>query len=138
MLKYAGKFDRLRTLRAVDIPVIRTVNINVELSQVKLYLPDDFRWVHFEGTATRVLGEDDFAAGYMAYRTQQVEKLTQIIRGSNEFSKSRAIYNVKILEQEFEGLQREGRGMTGNTAAAGEFRFERPRAGSRDSGNSAT
>ena len=91
VLKYAGKFDRLRTLRTVDIPVVRTININVELSQVKLYLPEDFRWVHFEGTATRVLGEDDFAAGYMAYRTQQVEKLTQIIRGSNEFSKSRAM-----------------------------------------------
>ena len=51
----------------------------------------------------------------MAYRTQQVEKLTQIIRGSNEFSKSRAMYNVKVLEQEFQGLEREGRGMAGNT-----------------------
>ncbi len=114
VLKYAGRFDRLRTLRAVNVPVIRTVNINIELSQVQLYLPDDFQWVHFAGTATRVQGQDDFAAGYVAYRTQQVEKLTQIIRGTNEFSKARAMSNVKFLGQELAELQRQGRQNKGN------------------------
>ena len=114
VLKYAGRFDRLRTLRAVNVPVIRTVNINIELSQVQLYLPDDFQWIHFAGTATRVQGQDDFAAGYVAYRTQQVEKLTQIIRGTNEFSKARAMSNVKFLGQELAELQRQGRQNKGN------------------------
>ena len=89
--------------------MIRTVNINVELSQVRLYLPEDFDWFDFGGTATRVEGEDDFVAGYVAYRTQQVEKLTQIIRGSNEFSKSGAMYNVEVLGDELSNL-REDRG----------------------------
>ncbi|MHB8970989.1 MAG: hypothetical protein ACYC3X_11240 [Pirellulaceae bacterium] len=109
VLKYAGKFDRLRTFQTVSIPVIRTDNINIEMSQVQLHLPPDFEWFHFTGTATRAQDEDDFKAGYVAYRTQQVEKLTQIIRGSNEFSKARAVVNVKALEQELQGLQRDGR-----------------------------
>ena len=36
----------------------------------------------------------------MERQTQQVEKLTQIIRGSNQFSQSRAIYNVEKLGEE--------------------------------------
>ena len=61
-LDYPGRAEIRGTVRSpahaapVDIPVVRTININVELSQVKLYLPEDFRWVHFEGTATQVPG----------------------------------------------------------------------------------
>ncbi|MHB8953982.1 MAG: hypothetical protein ACYC4U_13515 [Pirellulaceae bacterium] len=115
VLKYAGKFARLRTLQAVNVPVIRTIKINIEMSQVQLYLPRDFAWFHFTGTATQVQDEGDLAAGYVAYRTQQVEKLTQIIRGSNEFSKARAVFNVKILEKELKGLQQDGLLSYGNT-----------------------
>ncbi len=107
-LKYAGTLDApLRSLRTVNFPLIRTVNINVELSQVKLSVPEDFRWIDF--SEPRVTGEDDFAADYLAYRTQQVERLTQILGGADEFSKSRAMYNVKALEREFHQLQA-GRG----------------------------
>jgi hypothetical protein len=109
VLRYAGQLARVRSLRAVDLPFIRTTNIQPELSQVKLFLPDEFRWVHFDGTATRVAGEEDFQAAYVAYRTQQVEKLTQILRGSNAFSKSRAALNVRYLGEELKVLQQEGR-----------------------------
>ncbi len=111
VLKYAGKFDGLGVLAPLQFPIIRTENIHIELSQVKLHLPEDYHWYQFDGTATRVRGEEDFVAGYVAYQTQQVEKLTQIIRASNEFSKSRAVYNVGRLGEELQQLQSDrGRG----------------------------
>ncbi len=114
VLKYAGKFDSLDALTPIEFPVIRTENIHIELSQVKLYLPKDYRWLQFDGTATRVAGEEDFAAGYVAYQTQQVEKLTQIIRASNEFSKSRAIYNVEKLGEQLRQMNSRRAAATSN------------------------
>jgi len=102
VLKYAGALGHLRLLRSVDFPVVRTENINVELSQVQLYLPEQYDWYQFDGTATQVEGEADFDAGFVAYQTQQVEELTQIIRGTNQFSQSRAVYNVKKLQDQLE------------------------------------
>lgn len=102
VLKYAGKLDDLRFLSAVQFPIIRTENINIELSQVKLFLPKDFHWFDFDGNATQVSGQGDFDADFVAYQTQQVEKLTQIIRGAKGFSQSRAIYNVQKLGEELQ------------------------------------
>ncbi|MBE3070981.1 MAG: hypothetical protein IMZ66_12165, partial [Planctomycetes bacterium] len=51
VLKYAGRIESLENLRwAVRFPLIRTVNINVELSQVQLYLPETHVWFDFRGT----------------------------------------------------------------------------------------
>ncbi len=114
VLKYAGRLAPFSLLNSVQFPVIRTENINIESSQVKLHLPQDYRWYQFEGTATRVAGEADFDAGFVAYQTQQVDKLTQIIRSSNQFSQSRAIYNVKKLGQELESWRETGKSNTRN------------------------
>jgi hypothetical protein len=110
VLKYAGKLDRLAPLRSVRFPVLQTKNIAIELSQVKLYLPETHQWVDFAGTAARVDDEEGLQAGIVGYETRQVEKLTEIMRGSNEFSKSRAIANFKILEGKLLGLQQRARG----------------------------
>ncbi len=109
VLKYAGHIDAFRFFNAVQFPVVQTENINIELSQIKLYLPDEYRWYRFDGTATRVGSEDDFDAGFVAYQTQQVEKLTQIIRSANQFSQSRAIYNVEKLGKELQSWQKRKR-----------------------------
>lgn len=101
VLKYAGQLGTLRFPRSVRFPIIRSENINIELSQVKLYLPETHRWYHFDGTAARVAGEEDFEAGFVAYQTQQIEELAQTIRSSNQFSRSRAIYNVEKLGKQF-------------------------------------
>jgi hypothetical protein len=112
VLKYAGQFGRLRTLQTVHVPVIKAMNINIELSQVQLHLPAEFEWLDSQGT--RVQGEDDFAAGYVLYRTQQVEKLTQIMRGDNTFSKARAMGNVMVLGKELQEFRRTHAGRSGN------------------------
>ncbi len=104
VLKYAGKIPSLNMLQNVAFPIIRTENIHIELSQVKLYLPEEYHWYQFDGTATRVQSEDDFTAGYVEYQTRTIEKLTQIMRDSSEFSKSRAAYNVGNLKGKMQQL----------------------------------
>jgi hypothetical protein len=112
VLKYAGQFGRLRTLQTVQVPMIKAMNINIEMSQVQLHLPTEFEWLESQGT--RVQGEDDFAAGYVAYRTQQVEKLTQIMRGENTFSKARAMGNMAVLGKELQEFRRARAGQSAN------------------------
>ncbi len=100
VLKYAGRLSDFGLLSTVEFPILQTHNINIELSQVQLYLPDEYHWYNFDGNATEVEGEGDFDAGEVAYETQQLEKLTQIIRGKDQFSQSRAIFNVKKRGEE--------------------------------------
>lgn len=112
VLKYAGQFGSLQSLQTVQVPMIKAMNINIEMSQVQLHLPTEYEWFDFPGT--RVQGEDDFAAGYVAYRTQQVEKLTQIMRGENTFSKARAMGNVAVLGKELQDFRRTRVGQSAN------------------------
>jgi hypothetical protein len=114
LLKYGGTLGQLEPLKAVEFPMIRAVNIDPELSQIKLMLPDSHRWLHFDGTAQRVDGEDDFMAGYLNYRTQQVQSLTQILRGKNDFSKMRASGNIKSLDKELKRMTRRAKRLVGN------------------------
>lgn len=111
VLKYAGQMDGFRFLRSVHFPIILTKNITTELSQIKLYLPEAYRWFQFDGTATQVSGEEAFKAGFVSYQTRQLEELAQTIRSSNQFSQSRAIYNVDKLGKELktwhEGIEQQ-------------------------------
>src|SRR4029079_3832677 len=50
VLKYGGELGALDSLDQVDFPLIRTVNIHVERSQVELYVPETHRWFDFGGT----------------------------------------------------------------------------------------
>jgi hypothetical protein len=114
LLKYGGTVGKLDAMKAVQFPVIRTVNIDPELSQIKLLLPESHRWLQFDGTAQRVDGEDDFMAGYLNYRTQQVQSLTQILRGKNDFSKTRASGNIKNLDVELKEVAKQAKQHFGN------------------------
>ncbi len=110
LLKYGGTLGTLDLLKTVQFPMIHTVNIDPELSQIKLVLPASYRWLQFDGTAARVDGEGDFVAGYLNYRTQQVQSLTQILRGKNYFSKTRASGNIKSLDAELQEVQKQAAG----------------------------
>ena len=51
VLIYGGKLPPLGRLSSVAFPLLRTKNINVERSVVKLCLPESHRWFGFGGTA---------------------------------------------------------------------------------------
>ncbi len=114
-IKYGGTIATL-TGRAgkIDFPFMKTLNINVELSQVELYLPEDHNWFDFDGTMTRVREAGDYLADELAYQTQKLEKLSRSMRSKSEYAKVRALNNWGVLKQEVEELRQRARTTTGN------------------------
>ncbi len=101
VLKYGGKLPRLHSLRRVDFPLARTRNVNVELSQVELYLPETHAWFDFDSKMTPVTEEGDLEAGVVAYQTRMTERLVQAIRSSdNPFAKARAVANYGQFKEQ--------------------------------------
>ena len=97
-LKFGGRMHMPNVVGQVTFPLVRTRNIQVEQSQVKLHLPTAYRWFDFGGTMRRVT-QGDLLADFLAYKTKQVHDLRRVISGSaSEFSKARAASNLKQLE----------------------------------------
>lgn len=124
-IKYAGFIPTLSTFKETSFPVIETLNINVQLSQLHLRLPEDYRWLRFGGTMTQVNEAGELEEDYLAYQSRQIEKLAQQIQtSSNEsnafFSKQRAFENLDVISQElqsngkFRGNQKLAKLLEGN------------------------
>jgi len=103
VLKYGGKMPALGTWAAmrssVSFPLVRSVNIKVELSQVRLYLPETYRWFHFGGKMRLVGDEEELTAGFFSYQTKVAERLMETMRQDNPYAQLRAAGNVKQLGQ---------------------------------------
>ncbi|WP_254513809.1 hypothetical protein [Anatilimnocola floriformis] len=98
-IRYAGSVGRLRSLRSIDFPLLRTQNINVEQSQVQLYLPDDFEWPHFGGTMSQVKSENELEEGFQRYFNKKVEEAKQSLQSEDLNTKLRAQANLSGLLQ---------------------------------------
>ena len=104
VMKYAGTMGALGGLANKSFPLVRTVNINVELSQVELLLPPDYAWLDldyawldFDGTMTRITEAGDLEAEVADYQGRQVKKLLEVASGANPFAQARAQANLKQL-----------------------------------------
>ncbi len=106
-IKYGGQLSRPGGLGTTRFPLVKTININVELSQVRLRLPPGLRWWNFGGSMARVQSEDELTAGWLAFRTRQLTDLTQMLSKSAklDFSRARALSNLKQLGAEVEQYQ---------------------------------
>lgn len=80
VLTYAGKLATPGNLTSVKFPLMRTVNINAELSHVRLLLPSTHRWVNFDGTLGRVTDKGEFQSGFLDFRTRQVEQILGLLQ----------------------------------------------------------
>lgn len=97
-LKYGGQLDAPSFLSQTVFPFIKTENINVELSQVRLRLPSNYRWYNFGGSLGMVESQSDLQAGWLSFRTKQIGELTDLIGGRSKiYSKVRAQNNLKQL-----------------------------------------
>lgn len=98
-IKYGGQLGAFSAFRRIEFPLVATRKINVELSQVRLHLPDDTQqFFRFDGTMKRVDNEGDLAAGFLAYRNRQIELLRQVMSGKGGvYSSMRAANNLKQL-----------------------------------------
>jgi autotransporter-associated beta strand protein len=105
VLRYGGKLRAPGSLGSVGFPLVHTVNIRPELSQVRLYLPKTHSWSNFGGTMRLVTEEADLAAGVVEYQTKQTQRLVETIRHGDEFAKVRAAANVKNIEAQIEAFQ---------------------------------
>ena len=102
VVKYGGRMEPIGRFGSVRFPLIRTVNINVELSQVRLLLPRTHHWFAFGGTMRPVSDPGAFAAGYMAYQTKKLQQLVETLSESNLFAQVRALENVDQLRSQMD------------------------------------
>ena len=101
ILKYGGSIDDLGALRvSVAFPLIRPVNINAELSQVQVYLPETHAWFWFRGTMSRVTEEGTLQAGVLAYKNKLAGRLMQTLRSDNPFAQTRAKTNLYQISRD--------------------------------------
>ena len=98
-LKYGGHLrPQPGTLRPLPFPLPRPANINVELSQVRLYLPETHRWFAFGGTMRQVHDALELEAGFLSYQTQQIRRLAQMLGDQvGDFRRARAANTLKQL-----------------------------------------
>jgi hypothetical protein len=100
-LKYAGNLNRPNLTSKLDFPLVESININVELSQMKLFLPENQLWYGFDGTLGRVEDEADLLAGWLSQKNKQLSRLSALAANDSEsFSQARADENFKQLEQQ--------------------------------------
>ncbi len=101
LLKYGGVVSRPGSFRKIHFPILHTKNIRVEKSQVRLWLPPEFRWFDFDGTMRRVHDQGDLVADFLAYRTRELDRLSQLVdQDKDVYSSARAINNLKQLAAE--------------------------------------
>ncbi|MCB9875293.1 MAG: hypothetical protein H6821_14050 [Planctomycetaceae bacterium] len=101
-LKYGGDLKQLRSLRNTSFPLMKTININVQQSHVRLRLPESQRWFNFSGSMRHVTDVGELAADYVSYQTKQVQRLLQVVNSDSydAFSKVRAENNIKLQVQQ--------------------------------------
>jgi len=108
-LKYAGQLGRLSNLSEVEFPVIETLNINVQLSQLHLRLPSSHRWMNFGGTMTKVDSRGKLEESYLSYKSRQIQQLAEQIQIESSrigsYSKRRAYGNLQKLQSDMDRYQ---------------------------------
>ncbi|MFO0903810.1 MAG: hypothetical protein U0939_12465 [Pirellulales bacterium] len=99
VLVYGGKLPPLSGWSQVRFPFLKTKNINVELSRVRLRLPKSYRWMQFEGSLGRVDMREEYDASWLDYQTRRFQKLFDTLSSeqSNELARLRVRANLRQL-----------------------------------------
>jgi hypothetical protein len=107
VLKYGGSMPMPSVAGQTAFPLVRTLNINVEMSQVRLHLPEEYRWFDFGGTMRPVDEDADLVAGYMAYQNRLAKRLIDTMRHAGSFAKIRAASKLKGLKSKMDSYQQD-------------------------------
>lgn len=119
VLTYGGSLGVFEPTQPVRFPLVRTVNINVEQSHVRLWLPQTHRWFGFDGTLRRTADADELAADFFSYQNKKLQQLMQVASSeSNDlFSRVRASTNARQLGESLQGYRDSYRGRSQAGAA---------------------
>ncbi|MCI0360376.1 MAG: hypothetical protein L0211_18015, partial [Planctomycetaceae bacterium] len=104
-LKYGGQMSKVTSFAQVRFPLMKTVNINVELSQVRLHLPENFDWssyFEFGGTMRPVVDESELSEVYQSYLNKRIQEAKELLTSVNPYTKIRAQSNLKQLAVMFD------------------------------------
>ncbi len=96
VLQYGGKMPRPGAIDKLRFPLVRVLHVAVEQSQVRLHLPETYRYFQFGGTMSRV-EKDDLAAAEWTYERKQTERLLDTLRQGDPFARSLAASNLKKI-----------------------------------------
>jgi hypothetical protein len=102
VIQYAGCMPEPGLLRQVEFPLVRTVNIQVARSLLRLELPTTHAWFQF-GDKMRLADAEEIEAERVAADTHQTERLLEIARHGDQYAKIRA---SSVLENLIPGLSK--------------------------------
>jgi hypothetical protein len=102
-LKYGGQMEKARLLNSVSFPLLKTRNINVELSRVYLHLPERREWFNFRGTMRLVEDASELEKGFQGYLNKRIEEATRLLSSGDDYTKARAWSNLKQARILLEG-----------------------------------
>jgi autotransporter-associated beta strand protein len=101
-LKYGGKLPPLSLYSSVEFPLVRNVKsyprqmgINIDETQVKVYVPKSHQWFNFGGKMHLAEGEADLQAGQLAASNKQAQRLIEAVHDQDPFTQLRAKENLK-------------------------------------------
>lgn len=97
VVKYGGKLDPLGLVGNTSLPFIHTKNINVEVSLVRLFLPESHEWLGFGGTMRRLSDKAEYLSENLTYQAGQIRQLSDVLQSKSVFSKARASTNLGVL-----------------------------------------
>jgi hypothetical protein len=116
VLKYAGKMPPLGSLKmTVRFPIIRTVNIQPEVGQLQVYVPDGYEWFDFRPEdygwydlrgRLPMASDVELERGRLAYENKKGEKLIQTLSSDNPYAQTRAAANYAIVAEKQARLQK--------------------------------
>ncbi len=117
VLKYGGVVPRLGAMQyRVRFPLVRTLNIEAELGQVRLYVPEEYAWFGFDTDMSEVEAAGTLDAGVLQYQWKQARRLLQTLRSDNPFAQTRARSNLKAIGRSIEEQQQTLQTYYGNKA----------------------
>ena len=117
VLKYGGQVDRLGAWQyQVRFPLVRTVNVEAELSQVRLWVPEEYVWLDFKTDMTHVEEEGTLEANALAYRQKVARRLLETLQSDNPFAQTRARSNLKQIGRSIQKQQMTLQSYGGNEA----------------------
>ncbi|RMF99528.1 MAG: hypothetical protein D6741_08350, partial [Planctomycetota bacterium] len=95
-IKYGGKLSPPSLVTHVSFPLIQPEDVTPEWSQLRLYLPEELRWLHFDGTM-RAVPPDELDAGFADFEARIVRDLIETATHGDQFSRVRARQNAGLF-----------------------------------------
>ncbi|MFO0868071.1 MAG: hypothetical protein U0935_03915 [Pirellulales bacterium] len=107
VLTYGGQLPEFGAWSPVRFPFLKTRNINVELSRVRLRLPPTHRWLQFGGSLGQVEEREEYEASWFDYQTRRFQRLMDTLSSgkADALTRMRSQSNLKQLGQSLQGLR---------------------------------